>query len=172
MLGNEKISYGPNMVNDVVQAVHSNAFSSKGVENTIIILSPVTKEEMIAVRTIIAKYGKHKTIIIVNCKLNPTPRELMRAEKVYSLLPLNALPIVSRFNKSSQEKRSNSINPSAKVVLMRRFPKDWEIFMDVKLGSGFELVDTVPANEVGQKGPSIQQILASVKKYFQSKYDG
>ena len=168
MLGSETISGGADMFDQVVRAVSLHA-QPRDDEGTIIILSAVSTEEMIGVRGLVSKFSGKKTIIFVNCNFNPPPRELMRAQTVYNIQPFIARPKVSETNlfaSDVSEQQTNQKPP--KVVLMRRFPRDWEIFIDI--GSGFELARTIPANQVDNKtGPPMQQIASCVKQYMQTR---
>eukprot|EP00978_Attheya_sp_CCMP212_P025430 scaffold81762_cov46-Attheya_sp.AAC.1 len=158
------ISSGPDMLTDVVQAVSDNVVMDEE-ENLIILLSPHTPEEMIAVRSVIGKYGtSNKTIVLVNCELDPLPRELIRTDVVYSILPL----IAASRNPQEDEKR-----PNPKIVLLRRYPKDWEIYVDITPSGegGFELVDTIPADQVGNKGPPLDYVASLIKKHLQQRFD-
>jgi len=173
LLGDKLISSGPDMFDNVVEAVDENAVPSqnKNDEDTLIILSSASQEEMIAIRRLIAKFKSTKTFIFVNCKLNPLPREMIRATTVYSILPLIAKPIVSEANILAKDQDPSSQSEPTKVVLMRRFPRDWELFVDID-GSGFEMVDSVPASAVGAKGPSMEWISSCVKNFMKLKFDG
>ena len=155
--GDDDISKGPDMIDDVAAAVSANAKPSEFEEN-IIILSPISKEEMIAVRALVGQYKKTKNIILVNCRLiHPLPRELIGAETVYSILPLIA--------KSSGEARGKK---APKVVVLRRFPRDWEVYVDI--GKGFDLAASVPDSSVpGKQGPTLEWINCAVKRYVQSR---
>ena len=164
LLGDEPISRGPDMFDDVINAVDKHAVQSS--DDTIIILSALCQEEMIAVRRIIARYEEKKTIILVNCKLNPMPRELLGAEIVYSLLPLVAKTVQS--TESIFDKQVSNNKPNPKVVVLRRYPRDWEVFVDLD-GSGFDLAASVSAEEVESKGPSMDWIARCVKRYTASK---
>lgn len=160
LLGNATISKGPDMSDDVVRAVSVNALPLEN-EETIIVLSAITKEELYAVRALVAKYKSSKTIILVNCKLDPIPQEVMRAQTVYSILPL----IARKSGANSLTKQKGSGPP--KVVVLRRFPRDWEVYVDT--GEGFDLADSFPAGTTVRRGPSMDWISAVVKKYLQTR---
>ena len=175
MLGSQEFSSGPDMQDQVVKAVRENALPKED-EETIIILSAVSCEEMIGVRALVSKYEGTKKIVLVNCSLQPIPRELMMAKTVYSIQPFIARPKVSEANvfganppaQGSPDQPPSSPSTPPKVVVVRRFPRDWEVFVDV--GEGFELASTVPPGQVDKKGPSMQFISGCVKQFLQSKY--
>ena len=146
------------MIDDVIAAVSANGKPTESDDN-IVILSPVSKEEMIAIRALLGQYSKTKKIILVNCKLDaPLPRELIGAETVYSILPLIA--------KSTNGRIQDRDDP--KVVVLRRFPRDWEIYVDV--GDGFDLAASIPDSSVRRKqGPEIEWVSSAVKRYLQSR---
>lgn len=167
MLGSEEISAGADMFEKVVQLVQIHAQPTDD-EDTIIILSAATQQEMIGVRSLVAKYEGKKTILLVNCSLNPVPRELTAAQTVYSIQPLIARPKVSEANLFGQPASTENQSPPPKVVVMRRYPRDWEVFVDID-SSGFELAATIPADRVDKKGPPMDVIAGCVKHHLQSK---
>jgi hypothetical protein len=166
MLGDASIPRGADMFEKVVQAVAANA-QPKEDEEIIIILSAASEEELIGVRSLVGKYQQSKTIVLVNSKLQPTPRELIKAETVYSLLPLIARPTTSETNIFADSKPKEDETAPPKIVVLRRYPRDWEVFID--LGSGFELAATAKPGEVGKSGPSKEWIAGCVKRHLQSK---
>ncbi len=168
MFGDAKIAKGPDMTDDAVRAIKANGKPHED-EETIIILSAVSPEEMVGIRGLVSTYGKTKTFVLVNCKINPLPRELIQAETVYSILPLIARPTVSDQNIFGKEASTSSTSepPKPKVVVMRRYPRDWEVFVDV--GRGFELAATAPTSQVDKKGPSMEWIAGCVKRHLQSR---
>lgn len=163
--GDSKISSGPDMIDQVIKAVAENGMPTDD-EETIIILSAVNKNEMVAVRSLVTKYKGSKKIVLVNCKLDPLPRELIRANTVYSILPLVARPVVSE----KQQEDNGPMPP--KVVVMRRYPKDWEVYVDAD-GNGFELADVAKAIQVrGKKGPPMEWVGGCVQRYMETKLGG
>jgi hypothetical protein len=165
LFGDAIISPGPDMFNQAVTAVAASAQPTDE-EETIIILSAVQNDEVVAVRSLTAKYNTNKNIILVNCQFDPLPRELVRANTVYSILPLVAKPVVSERNVLKKQDQT-----PPKVVVMRRYPKDWEVHVDAN-GGGFELADIARASQVGKKGPPMEWIAACVKRHLQSKVGG
>jgi hypothetical protein len=127
-------------------------------EDTIMILSATSPMEMIAVRSLVARYGDTKTFVLVNCHLNPTPRELFSAQIVYSVLPLIARP--------RQNGQDAGFQP--KIVVMRRYPADWEIFVDAD-GNGFELAGSFAPGRVDRRGPSMQVVSDCVKAHLHTR---
>jgi hypothetical protein len=162
ILGNNEIETGPEMINDIVRSVGTNGSPSQN-EDVIVILAPISQQELVGVRWLVSKYGSSKTIIIFNNKLNPLPNELMMAETCYSVFPL-----IARNTSSSPKDKTQPENP--KIVLLRRFPRDWEIHIDTNEGAGFELAGSVPANNVGMRGPSMDWIAGCVKQHMQLKF--
>ena len=75
MVGNEEITGGPDMFNQVIAAADKNALL-KTDEDALIILSPYDTADIIGVRRIMARYGQTRTIIIVNSRMETLPREL------------------------------------------------------------------------------------------------
>jgi hypothetical protein len=188
LFGSSIISKGADMIEDVMAAIKTNQGLPTNSEQMMIIVSAVSNEEMYAVRAIANKYNSssNKTILFINCKLQPTPQELIRGQTIYSILPFIAQikgsghgiggSTVSNTNASntSTSQRSNPIVP--KVVVLRRYPYNWEIF--VNLGHGFDIVTSVSndneiisnrynSNEQQQRGPSMKWIQSIVQQYIQ-----
>lgn len=153
LFGNTRINIGPDMASSIVQALRNNALAHDD-EDNIIILNSIGKDEMIAVRALVTKYGNVKKIIFVNCKFQPLPRELLAAETCYSVLPLMA--------KKEAKANDGSIDP--KVVVLRRYPKDWEIFVDI--GYGYELAETVAVNGSNKRGLSMDLVAKGVARHL------
>jgi hypothetical protein len=158
MLGEASISSGSDMMDDVAKAVTANALPRDD-EDTIIILSAVSKEEMLAVRAIASNYKGKKKIILVNAKLSVVPRELVQAQTVYSILPLIAA-------QRSGGGSAPTGTPSPQVVVLRRYPRDWEVFVDI--GKGFDLADTMTPETAGKQGPPMEWVASVVKRYLLS----
>ncbi|KAG7343886.1 DUF1995 domain containing protein [Nitzschia inconspicua] len=157
LFGSERISTsGPDMPQDVVRAVRNNAMAMQD-EETIIILGAHGQDEMVAVRALVEKYQKEKSIILVNCLFTQTPRELQKAEIVYSILPLVVKEKETGRNLSI---RDNNEDGSSKVVVLRRYPKDWEMFVDI--GNGFELAETMRVR------PTMQAVTECLQRYLKS----
>jgi len=156
------------MFDDVIDAVDAHAVTDS-FDDTLIVLSAHTPRDMIAVRRLVARYGDTKRILLVNCKLDPLPRELTSAETVYSILPLVARPTVSQSN-LFQNDRTKSEKPAPKIVVMRRFPRDWEVFVDI--GKGFQFVNSFNADVLGKKGPPMDWIAGCVKRFMDAQIGG
>eukprot|EP00977_Amphora_coffeiformis_P021693 scaffold9735_cov174-Amphora_coffeaeformis.AAC.7 len=148
---------GPDMQGKVIEALKANALPKED-EEAIIILSAASPQELVGIRALVGQYQNTKKMILVNCRVTPLPRELARAQTVYSILPLIAKPVE---DKQSTPKKDDS---PPRVVVLRRFPRDWEVFVDK--GNGFELAATVPATSTLQKGPSLQWVGDAVKRYL------
>lgn len=177
LLGDEAISKGTDMADDVIQAVtdrfrESASHASK--DEAIIILSSFSPEDMVAVRRVMQLYeGSDTLFVLVNCKLNPIPRELLRSEVVYSLLPLTVRERASQstlMNKR-QQNQENDYDNTIKVIVLRRYPQGWEIFID-RNGSGFTLASTVNVNPMERNGPTMDRIAALVEHYLKQTSRG
>ena len=158
LFGVTKINQGPDMATSVIQAVRENALPAKD-EDNIIILSAVGKDEMIAVRGLVSKYASDKKIILVNCQFQPVPRELLTGETVYSVLPLTGKKIADDKNGNDEDEK-----PPPKIVVLRRYPKDWEIFVDV--GIGYELAGTLGVNGSNRRGLGMESIVKVVETHL------
>ena len=51
-----------------------------------------------------------------------------------------------------------------KVVVLRRYPSDWEVFVDI--GNGFQLAEKIKANLSNKRGLPMNDILDSVKRFL------
>jgi hypothetical protein len=156
LFGSAEISSkSPDMPQDVVLAVRNHAMPMKDEEN-IIILNANGPDEMVAVRALVAKYQQERKIILVNCQFSQVPKELQQAEIVYSILPLVVKEKDTGMNLSVKDYKEG---PS-KVVVLRRYPKDWEIFVDI--GNGFQLVETT------QSRPTMKAVTDCLQRYLKS----
>ena len=160
LFGDAKINQGADMASFVIQAVRENALARDD-EDNIIILSAIGVDEMVAVRGLVAKYATTKKIIMVNCQFNPVPRELMAAETVYSVLPLagRKKPNDSAVSTGDDDK------PPPKIVVLRRYPKDWEVFVDV--GIGYELAETVRVDASNRRGLGMDYIARALTRHLE-----
>eukprot|EP00957_Ditylum_brightwellii_P204175 15338013-Ditylum_brightwellii.AAC.1 len=173
---------GGDWINAIVKVVDENTVhSGSNEDDVIIILSPYTPEETVAVRRIISRYGTtttsdgvvknaDKVIVLVNCKLNPLPRELIQAELVYGILPLmvqakqqsQTTPSSPSPQEEEEEKKS-----TPKAVVLKRYPKDWEVFIDIGDDGGFESAGTASSVQIGSsKGPPPMEWIAGCMKMF------
>jgi len=163
----ENISTGGDMFTDAIEAVdaHGTMLTS---EDVLILLSPVSREDTVAVRRLISRYGGAKTIVLVNSALDPEPKEAFLSIPAYSITPLLAKPMQSEGNFMSQKDIAEEETPT-KIIILRRFPDDWQCYVDVD-GSGFELVDSAPANTVPKQGPDNEWIAGCVKRHMAFKF--
>ena len=157
LFGNTLINEGPDMATKVIQAVRENALPQDD-EDNIIILSAVGKDEMVAVRGLVSKYENHKKIIMVNCHFQMIPRELLGAETVYSVLPLAV-------KKTTSNNDSDDDDQPSRIVVLRRYPQSWEIFVDA--GIGYELAETVPVNGSNKRGLGMEFVANAVTRHLE-----
>jgi len=163
----ETISAGADMFTDAIEAVDAHGTMLMS-EDILILLSPVSREDTVAVRRLISRYGSTKTIVLVNSALNPEPKECFLSVPAYSITPLIAKPMQSESNFMSKKDDAQEETPT-KIIVMRRFPDDWQCYIDTD-GNGFELVDSAPANTVGKQGPDNEWIAACVKRHMAFKF--
>jgi hypothetical protein len=129
MVGREEISTGSDMFDQVIAAVDKHArLDMTKQEDAIIIVSPYDTADIIAVRRILARYGQTRTIIFINSRMETLPVEMSNAVMVYGMMPL-----VARARNSEND---NDDEPGLKAVVMKRFPDEWSLFIDV-FGDGF-----------------------------------
>jgi len=121
--------------NDIIAAVDVNARLQPN-EDALIILSPYDTTDIVALRRILSRYGPTRTpIIIVNSRFDTNPIELDNALLVYGMLPLVA-KAVQQSSSSRKEDNNTATTPGLRAVIMKRYPKDWTVYVDV-IGDGF-----------------------------------
>jgi Domain of unknown function (DUF1995) len=169
--GTEIINDGPDMPRLVIDAVRRNAMAQDDEEN-IIILSPTDQQEMVGVRGLVTKYAKSKKIVLVNCRVDPMPLELSSGELAYSVLPLIGREIRQEQD-STRRTSSNKDNDGddggrdpPRVVILRRYPSDWEVHVDI--GNGFELAGSSPVTESNKRGLTMEWVGQCVQSYLDS----
>lgn len=160
LFGNSIVSDGADMMQDVVEALRRHALPDDD-EKNLIILSAVSMDEMVAVRSLAAKYSGMKNVILVNCKLDPIPRELDGAETVYSILPLAAR---AKGVDSQAQSKEGEVPP--KAVILRRYPGDWQVFVDA--GRGFKLAKTAPSDLSNKRGPPMKWIQGAIQDFVRT----
>mmetsp|Transcript_24672 Transcript_24672/g.60602 ORF Transcript_24672/g.60602 Transcript_24672/m.60602 type:complete len:475 (-) Transcript_24672:161-1585(-) len=155
LFGSREIKKSSEMMTEVVETIRENALPKED-EKNMIILSSLSIQETVAVRSLVDKYESQKNIILVNCKLDPLPPELRSAQTVYSILPLIAK------QRGPAEKSSDDKPP--RVVVLRRYPKPWEVYVDV--GEGFQLADSIPPTSQTKRELPLEFITESVRKWL------
>jgi len=153
MVGNEDISGGPDMFDQVIAAADKNARLSAD-EDALIILSPYDTTDTICMRRILARYGQTRTVIIVNSRMETLPRELDPAVLVYGILPLIA---VSKGNDDGNE-------AGLKAVVMKRYPAEWAVYVDVN-GDGFVATKGTQSGGSDKQFPSPEWIAQRVQAH-------
>ena len=141
------------MMDEVVETIRQNSLPNDD-EKNMIILSSLSIQETIAVRSLVNKYESHKNIILVNCKLDPLPPELRSAQTVYSIFPLIA----------KQKGPTESDQKPPRVVVLRRYPKPWEVYVDI--GEGFKLAHSIPPTRQTKRELPLELIIGSVRKWL------
>ena len=175
LFGNATISKGADMIEDVMRAVQMNDGLPYDHEQMMVIISPISKEEMYAIRAIVNKYNEVKsrkvTIVLFNCKLQPMPQEIMRGQTIYSILPL----IGKKKDASLSTATGSLVQP--KVVVLCRYPYDWQVHVDLGIiaNGGFECIASIPVRDVQllrsstSRGPSMEWIQSVVQRYMQQQ---
>ena len=124
--------------NDIIAAVDIHARLQTN-EDAIIILSPYDTTDIVALRRILSRYATRTPIIIVNSRFDTNPTELDNALLVYGMLPLVAKAVrkVSSSSRAEMEEDDTTTNTlGLRAVIMKRYPKDWTVYVDVN-GDGF-----------------------------------
>ena len=156
MVGNENITPGSDMFDKVIAAVDTHArLDVSEQEDALIIISPHDTADVIAVRRILARYGQTRTIIIVNSRMETLPIEMNNAILVYGIMPL-----VAQSTSNNAEVRNDEAG--LRVVVMKRFPKDFTLYIDVN-GDGFVKVN----EKVSKEFPSPQWIAQNVQAHVE-----
>ncbi|KAL7519041.1 hypothetical protein ACHAWX_003839 [Stephanocyclus meneghinianus] len=170
MIGNDEITSGSDMFEQVIAAVDKHARlvvtgPSSEQEDALIIVSPYDTTDLIAVRRILARYGQTRTIIFVNSRLETLPAEMNNAVLVYAVMPLVARSR-SKDNTIDDDDDSES---GLKVVVMKRFPENWCLFVDV-YGDGFVQVGANGSRQPSadsKEFPSSEWIVTNVQAHVQ-----
>lgn len=168
LFGNNMIARDSGMQADVVNAVKRHGMP-KDDEETMILLSANSPEEMLAIRALVTKFKNVKNIVLVNCRLDPLPLELQDCSTVYHLTPLIATATVDErdlFNKKKSEEEE--ARPPIKVVSIRRYPGDWEVYVDAD-SNGFELAERAVSSRFEKKGPPFEWIGGAIKSFLLSR---
>ena len=156
MVGSNVISNGPDMFDHIITAVDENALLRSD-QDALIIISPYDTSDVIATRRILARYGQTRTIIIVNSRMENLPRELDPAILAYGIMPLIA--------RSKQNEKSGNEEAGLKAVVMKRFPADWSVYVDV-YGDGFvEARGGMLPDGSDKQFPSAQWIAQQVEQH-------
>ena len=198
LFGASTIAQGADMGGDVIRAVQEHVQPwENSKEEFVMVLSAMQPEEFIAIRYILQlasraaldddgggddeeedsqQRRRKRSVILVNCKLeDPLPRELSHAKTVYSVMPLVARLSTSDTNlfqnNSDDNKASTERAPPLKVVVLRQYPRDWEVFVDDGLTGSFELAATTkpPVRAAGSRGPPMQWVSTCIKNFLQSR---
>jgi len=155
LLGDVPISRGVDGASDVRDAVDGTGRDAPAVLSTdeaLVILAPHTRLHSMAIRRVLAEYCGGKTaVVLINCRCDPLPRELARSETVYGISAFVARRKVSDENVFGSAAPPGTTPPLAqpKAVVMRRYPRDWEVFVDTATGDGLEFVRSVSPKQVG-----------------------
>lgn len=160
LFADRDISAGPDMTSDVLNCIANQSIS----EDVIIIISPASPPEMIAVRKIIQDYGNQKIILLFNEKMDPWPRELRSCEVIYSILPLIAFPTDDSRLVQTRTVDATSTSRKMKLVLLRNV-NDWVLFIDAD-EEGFQVAASISAQATEKKGPSMEWIAKQVKEFI------
>ena len=156
MVGNENITPGSDMFDKVIAAVDTHArLDVSEQEDALIIISPYDTADVIAVRRILARYGQTRTIIIVNSRMETLPIEMNNAILVYGIMPLVAQSTSNNVEVQNDE-------AGLRVVVMKRFPKDFTLYIDVN-GDGFVKVN----EKVSKEFPTSQWIAQNVQAHVE-----
>lgn len=183
LFGSATISQGIDMFGDVVQAIQENVQPLSTEQFLIVLTTENSPSHLVAIRRLLQQYTKPafddddpppKTVILVNCPLeDPLPRELIGAPTVYSLLPLvarAASPDRTPFQRGDDDTTATSSDPRPpKVAVLRRFPQDWQVFVDDGSTGTFELAASAPVGPPSMRRPPMQWISTVVAKFLQSR---
>jgi len=153
MVGNE-IGTGPDSFDEVIDAVDNNAILKQD-EDALIIMCPYDTQDVIALRRTLARYGNTRTIIIVNSRIEQIPRELDSGLLVYGVMPL-----IARSKESDNES-------GLKVVVMKRYPDDWSVYVDVYDDGFVEARGPTQHNSSDKAFPSSEWITQRVEAHVQ-----
>jgi hypothetical protein len=161
LFGDALISEGADMEDKVIRALQCNVVSYlKGQQDeidTIAMIAPVTRPEIMAIRALVQKYSKTKRIILINPHFaKPRPMELQHAKTVYSLRPFLV-------------RAKDSRETLTKIVVLKR-KQEWELFVSDSSSGQFErLAVNYPKGVDAMDGPSMEWVAACAQQYLQQK---
>lgn len=175
LLGDADIpAVGPSKFDAVLKAVSQNAVPDPDAEDVLLILSAQSPEELIAVRSLVAKYGQTKKIVLVNCRLDPKPTELKDAVTAYAVRPFLAMPKGTNAAGAGADQGNNQPQPTpTKIVVLKRYPSDWELYVDPSGGGEkFQLVDEISDARVygNPSGPDEGWIKSVTAEFMRRRY--
>jgi len=154
MVGNSEIGTGPDSFDQVIDAVDQNAILKQD-EDALIMMSPYDTNDVIALRRTLARYGNTRTIIIVNSRIEQIPCELDSGLLVYGVMPL-----IARSKESDNES-------GLKAVVMKRYPDDWSVYVDVYDDGFVEARGPTQHNSSDKAFPSSEWITQRVEAHVQ-----
>lgn len=166
LFGDALMSEGADMEEHVIRALQANVVThvkqqqgeeqNNTIVDTIVMIAPVTRPEVMAIRALVQKYSQDKRIILLNPHFNkPRPVELQHAQTVYSLRPFLVRA------KESQETLT-------KIVVLKR-KKEWELFISNNEDGQFErLAVKLPKGVDAMDGPSMEWVATCAQKYLQT----
>jgi hypothetical protein len=164
LFGDASISEGADMEDKVIRALQSNVvpFLNPQLDeiDTIAMIAPVTRPEVMAIRALVQKYSKTKRIILINPHFaKPRPMELQQARTVYSLRPFLV-------------RAKDSRETLTKIVVLKR-KQEWELFVSDSSSGQFErLAVNYPKGVDAMDGPSMEWVAACAQQYLQQKNAG
>ena len=131
---------GPDAFDRIVSAADANARLAPD-EDALAILSPHDATDVVALRRVLARYGRSRTIVIVNPRFETDPGEMDGAVMVYGMLPLVAASRNAEADAGGGGGRGGSgAGSGLRAVVMKRFPRDWAVYVDM-YGDGFVEVE-------------------------------
>ena len=165
---------GPDAFDRILSAADANARLAPD-EDALMILSPYDGTDVVALRRVLARYGRSRTIVIVNPRFETDPGEMDGAVLVYGMLPLVA---ASRKNADAGGgggrggSGGGGGGTGLRAVVMKRFPRDWAVFVDVH-GDGFVeaegggVVGTLDGGGSERRFPSPEWIARRVQSHVE-----
>ncbi|GAX25612.1 hypothetical protein FisN_28Hh087 [Fistulifera solaris] len=161
LFGEAIISEGADMEQKVIRALQSNVVSylkeQQDEIDTIAMIAPVTRPEVMAICALVQKYAKTMRIILINPHFaKPRPMELQHAKTVYSLRPFLV-------------RAKDSRKTLTKIVVLKR-KQEWEVFISDSASEQFErLAVNRPKGIDAIDGPSMEWVAACAQQYLQQK---
>lgn len=164
LFGDALVSEGADMEDKVIRALQANVVThlkqvealNKGTVDTIVMIAPITRPEVMAIRALVRTYSKNKRIILINPHFaKPRPMELQYAQTVYSLRPFLVR------SKDSQERLT-------KIVVLKR-QQEWELFLSNSANGQFERMAVNLPEGDAMDGPSMKWVAACAQQYLQQK---
>jgi len=143
----------PDMPSDAVRIVAKNVKVEPSTK-VIVAIGCSSASELVALRALTKKYSSRLRFIFINCLFDPLPTEwIPESNLAYSVRPLQLRSV------------SDQAAPTASVVVLRRAPADWQVYVRLDECPDFECIEEVSALST-PFGPSLEWVAKQVQRFL------